>query len=186
MTSAAALSPPPYAPPARSKGARAGRAAGFAALAIALLSLLAVAVYWRWSRRALPQVDGEARLPGLAAPVTVRRDALGVPHVQAASIPDLMRAQGYVTAQDRMWQMDVLRRRAQGQLAEAFGPPALLADRDIRTLGLGEAARRTLPLVPPDLRVVLDAYADGVNAWLDTHRDALPLEFHLLRFAPRR
>ncbi|PYQ54130.1 MAG: hypothetical protein DMF78_07120 [Acidobacteria bacterium] len=187
MTSAAALSPPPSAPPpARSAAARAGRAAGFAALAIALLSLLAVAVYWRWSRRALPQLDGEARLPGLAAPVTVRRDALGVPHLLAASIPDLMRAQGYVTAQDRMWQMDVLRRRAEGQLAEAFGPPALLADRDIRTLGLGEAARRALPLVPPDLRVVLDGYADGVNAWLDTHRDALPLEFHLLRFAPRR
>jgi len=186
MTSAAALSTPSAPPPVRGAAFRAARAAAVTALALALPSLGAAAVYWRWSRGALPQVEGEARLPGLAAPVTVRRDGLGVPHLQAASIDDLMRAQGYVTAQDRMWQMDVLRRRAEGQLAEAFGEPALLADRDIRTLGLGEAARQTLPLVPPDLRVLLDAYAEGVNAWLDAHRDALPLEFHLLRFAPRR
>ena len=125
------------------------------------------------------------RLPGLSAPVTVRRDGLGVPHLQASSLPDLMRAQGYVTAQDRMWQMDLLRRRAEGQLAEAFGSAALVADRDVRTLGLGDAARRALPQVPSDLRVLIDAYADGVNAWLSTHGDSLPLEFHLLRYAPR-
>ena len=125
------------------------------------------------------------RLPGLSAPVTVRRDGLGVPHLQASSLPDLMRAQGYVTAQDRMWQMDLLRRRAEGQLAEAFGSAALVADRDVRTLGLGDAARRALPQVPSDLRVLIDAYADGVNAWLSTHGDSLPLEFRLLRYAPR-
>src|SRR5262245_34022016 len=186
MTSAAALSPAPAPAPRRGAAARAARAAGWAALALALLALAAVAVYWRWSHRALPQVDGESRLPGLSAPVTVRRDALGVPHLMAASVHDVVRAQGYVTAQDRMWQMDLLRRRAEGQLAEAFGEAALPADRDIRTLGLGEAARKTLPLVPPDVREDLQAYADGVNAWLDAHGDALPLEFHLLRYAPRR
>jgi penicillin amidase len=188
MTSAAAVSAPLPAPPPparRSLAGRALRATLWTLLGLVLLALAGAAVYWRWSRRALPQVDGEVRLPGLVAPVTVRRDALGVPHIQAASVPDLMRAQGYVTAQDRMWQMDLLRRRAEGQLAEAFGPAALLADRDIRTLGLGDAARRALPQVPPDLRALVEAYTDGVNAWIATHGDALPLEFRLLRYAPR-
>ena len=186
MTSAAAVSaPPPPAPRPRSLAGRVARALGWALLAVLLLALAGAAAYWRWSRLALPQVDGEARLPGLSAPVTVRRDGLGVPHLQASSLPDLMRAQGYVTAQDRMWQMDLLRRRAEGQLAEAFGSAALVADRDVRTLGLGDAARRALPQVPSDLRVLIDAYADGVNAWLSTHGDSLPLEFRLLRYAPR-
>jgi penicillin amidase len=184
-TSAAAVSAPPPAPARRPLALRVLRAAGWVLLAKALLVLLGVAVYWRWSRRALPQVDGAVRLPGLNAPVTVRRDALGVPHLQASSLPDLMRAQGYVTAQDRMWQMDLLRRRAEGQLAEAFGPAALVADRDVRTLGLGDAARRAWPHVPPDLRVLVEAYTDGINAWISTHGDALALEFRLLHYAPR-
>ena len=188
MTSAAAVSAPPPAPPLaptpRRWARRVGRGLAWSLLAAVLLVLATALVYWRWSRRALPQVDGELRLPGLSAPVTVRRDALGVPHIEAASVPDLMRAQGYVTAQDRMWQMDLLRRRAKGQLAEAFGPAALVADRDVRTLGLGDAARRAWPHVPPDLRALVEAYADGVNAWLSTHADALPLEFRVLRYAP--
>lgn len=159
-----------------------------AALAIGLVvaALAVFGFYWHWTRSALPQTDGEARLPGLAAPVTVRRDALGVPHLTGVSILDAVRAQGYVTAQDRLWQMDLMRRRARGELAEAFGEGALRADKEIRTLGLGEAARRTLPLVPPHLREELDAYAAGVNAYIDAHRDALPFEFRLLRYGPRR
>lgn len=188
MTSAAAISSPAPepTPPPRPRSPRALRAVGWLLLGLLLVAAAGTVTYWRWSRRALPQVDGEVRLPGLSGPVTVRRDALGVPHLEASSVPDLLRGQGYVTAQDRMWQMDVLRRRALGELAEAFGPSALLADREIRTLGLGDAARRSLPLLPPDLRVLVDAYADGVNAWLDTHTGALPLEFKLLRYAPRR
>lgn len=186
MTSAAAVDLPAVAPPPRSGARRGAGLLGWTALGLVLLGAAATAVYWRWSRRALPQTDGEARLAGLTAPVVVRRDALGVPHLHASSLPDLVRAQGYVTAQDRMWQMDLLRRRAEGQLAEAFGEPALLADREIRTLGLADAARRALPLVPPEVRVLLDAYAEGVNAWLSAHQDSLPLEFHLLRYAPRR
>ena len=153
---------------------------------LALVALAIGGLYWRWSRAALPQVDGEASLPGLSAPVTVRRDGLGVPHLSAASILDAVRAQGYVTAQDRLWQMDLMRRRALGELSEAFGEGALRADKEIRTLGLGEAARRTVALVPPHLREELDAYAAGVNAYVESHRAALPLEFRLLRYAPRR
>ena len=171
-------------------GPRSGRRVLLPLLGVVVAALVVVMVavggfYWRWSRAALPQVDGEAALPGLSAPVTVRRDALGVPHLAAASIPDAMRAQGYVTAQDRLWQMDLMRRRALGELSEAFGEGALRADKEIRTLGLGDAARRTLHLVPPHLREELDAYAAGVNAYLATHGDTLPLEFRLLRYAPR-
>jgi penicillin amidase len=176
--------PPPVAAPRRRRRILLpllGTAAG----GLVLIALLACAFYWHWSRKALPQVDGEATLPGLTAPVTVRRDALGVPHLSGASVLDAVRAQGYVTAQDRLWQMDLMRRRALGELSEAFGEGALRADKEIRTLGLGDAARRTLALVPPHLREELDAYAAGVNAYIEGHRDALPLEFRLLQYGPR-
>ena len=159
---------------------------GAIAAGLALVAVVIAGTYWRWSRAALPQVDGELKLAGLSAPVTVRRDAVGVPHIKAASIPDAMRAQGYVTAQDRLWHMDVLRRRANGELAEAFGEGALRADKEIRTIGLGDAARRSVALLPPDLRAELESYAAGVNAFIESHGDALPLEFRLLRYAPRR
>jgi penicillin G amidase len=154
-------------------------------LAAALASSGTAGLYWRWSRAALPKLDGHARLPGLAAEVTIRRDALGIPHIQAGSTLDAVRAQGYATAQDRLWQMDLLRRRAQGELAEAFGEGALRADRDARTLGLGRVARAALVSLPPDARALLEAYADGVSAYIAAHRDELPLEFRLLRYAPR-
>ena len=155
------------------------------AAGVALLALAGSGTYWRWSRAALPVVDGEVVLPGLGAPVTVRRDAHGIPHVRAASLPDLMRAQGYVTAQDRLWQMDVLRRAALGELADAFGEGALRADREMRTLGLNRAARDAEALLDPDLRLAVESYAAGVNAFVDSHRDRLPLEFRLLRYLPR-
>jgi penicillin amidase len=166
------------------KRSRLARRAVLALVAAALLAATAGGgSWWRWSRAALPVVDGTVRLPGLQGTVTVRRDAHGVPHVRAVSLPDLMRAQGYVTAQDRLWQMDVLRRRALGELAEAFGEALLPADREMRTLGLNRAARDAEALLPADVRDTLDAYAAGVNAFAADH--PLPLEFRLLRYRPR-
>ena len=148
-------------------------------------------------RRAWPASTGGGRappcpgstatrsFPGLLAPATIRRDALGAPHIQAGSTLDAVRAQGYATAQDRLWQMDLLRRRARGELAEAFGEGALRADREVRTLGLGHVARASLGEFDPDSRALLEAYAAGVNAFIASHRDALPLEFRLLRYGPR-
>jgi penicillin amidase len=163
---------------------RLARRALLALVAIALLGATAAGgSYWRWSRAALPVVDGSLRLAGLQADVTVRRDAHGVPHIRAGSTADLMRAQGYVTAQDRLWQMDVLRRRALGELSEAFGEGLLPADREMRTLGLNRAAREADAMMPPDLRDAVDAYAAGINAFVETH--PLPLEFRLLRYRPR-
>ncbi len=169
----------------RSLTALLGRAAILAALALAVLGAGSARLYWVWSRDALPEVDGEQRLPGLAGAVIVRRDAVGVPHIRAASVLDAARAQGYVTAQDRLWQMDLLRRRALGELAEAFGEGALRADEEARTLGLGAAAGASLPRMPEDLRAFVAAYAEGVSAFIESHRDTLPVEFRLLRYAPR-
>jgi penicillin amidase len=165
--------------------ARIARAAAAVLATLALLASLLVGTWLVWTRRALPRVDGEERLAGLAAAVTVRRDGLGIPHLRADSISDVLRAQGYVTAQDRLWHMDVLRRRALGELAEAFGAGLVRADREARTLGLGFAARRELPTLPPDAAAAVRSYTDGVNAYLSAHPEALPLEFRLLRYEPR-
>jgi penicillin amidase len=161
------------------------RAAILGAIAVVVVGAGSARLYWVWSREALPQVDGEARLAGLAAPVIVRRDAVGVPHIQAESILDAARAQGYVTAQDRLWQMDLLRRRALGELAEAFGEGALRADQEVRSLGLGLASRASLARMPEDLRAFVEAYAEGVSAFVESHRGTLPVEFRLLRYSPR-
>jgi len=162
-----------------------GRTALVALVALVLLVVGSARLYTVWSHRALPELDGEERLPGLGAPVLVRRDAVGVPHVLAESVVDAVRAQGYLTAQDRLWQMDLMRRRALGELADAFGEGALRADIEVRTLGLGAAARASLSRLPADMRAIVEAYAGGVNTFIETHRHTLPLEFRLLRYSPR-
>lgn len=153
----------------------------FAALTGALLA----GTWWNWSRGALPRMEGRSTLHGLHGVVLVRRDGLGTPHIQGGSIPDVFRAQGYVTAQDRLWQMDILRRRALGELAEVFGPSALTADREVRTLGLGAAAREAMALLTPDTRSLLEAYAGGINTFIEVRGSNLPVEFRLLAYRPR-
>lgn len=172
-------------PPPASRGWRALRAAAAVLATLGLAGAALIGTWLVWTRRALPQVDGEERLPGLTAAVTVRRDRVGVPHLQAASIADVLRAQGYVTAQDRLWHMDVLRRRALGELAEAFGAGLVRTDREARTLGLGLAARQELPRLSADARATIETYTEGVNAYMRVRAGALPLEFRLLRYEPR-
>ena len=135
-------------------------------------------------RASLPQLDGNARLPGLAAPVTVTRDALGVPTLRGANRNDLARALGYVHAQDRFFQMDTLRRRAAGELAELFGSAALPLDRAVRLHGFRTLARTVYQRGAPAERAELDAYAAGVNAGLASLR-AKPFEYYVLRTTPR-
>jgi penicillin amidase len=135
-------------------------------------------------RESLPVVDGSVTVAGLGAPVTVARDAHGVPHITAASMDDLVFAQGYVTASDRLWQMDSLRRHAAGELAEVLGSGLIEHDRAQRTLQLRAAADRALPLIPPDQMHFLEAYARGVNASIAAQQGHLPLEFRLLRYSP--
>src|ERR1700694_4550841 len=123
---------------------------------VAVLVLLVVAFYSAriWARHAmrdsLPQLAGSIAIHGLSAPVTVQRDTHGVPSIRAASLDDLILAQGYVTAQDRLWPLETLRRHASGSLAELFGANALPHDRTQRTLQLRAAADRAIAVLPPD------------------------------------
>jgi penicillin amidase len=105
-------------------------------------------------------------VPGLEGPARVDRDAQGIAHIRAGTRHDLFFLQGWVHAQDRLFQMDVRRRQADGTLAELLGPAALGTDVQLRTIGLQRAAARSLPALSDDARAVLAAYADGVNAWV--------------------
>lgn len=137
------------------------------------------------AKAALPQLDGDIHLAGLSAPVIVRRDQHGVPHIEAASQEDLFVAQGYVTAQDRLWQMDTYRRSANGELAEVLGPSLIPHDKAQRMLQFRNVARRIYANLSPEDRARYDAYARGVNLFIATHRDSLPPEFRLLHYTPQ-
>src|SRR5271155_5203791 len=127
------------------------------AAALALIAF--AAVIWWFVYRPLPQLDGKAPLPGLQNSVTVERDNWGVPHIRASSVEDLAEAQGYVVAQDRLWQMDLLRRVARGQLSEVFGPATAEIDKDYRILNFRPAVDRDFSMTSPQVRRVLEAYA---------------------------
>ncbi len=150
----------------------------------AILVTVTAALAWWFIYRPLPQLDGSASLPGLHQDVTVERDRWGVPRVRASSVEDLAEAQGYVMAQDRLWQMDLLRRVARGQLSEILGPKTLVIDKEFRTNGFARAAERDATLLDPESRKVMEAYARGVNHFIEQHKNALPLEFSLLRYEP--
>jgi penicillin amidase len=153
---------------------------------VLLLVVLGGVGWLRWRARVcLPVLDGVIPVPGLAAPVQILRDARGVPHIRAQSIADALFAQGYTTAQDRLWQMDLSRRRAEGELSEIFGDRTLNLDVESRTLGLPKLAEGALADLSPEDRDLLSAYTRGVNAFIESHRDRLPLEFALLRYQPK-
>jgi len=159
----------------------------FATLITLLLIAAATGVLWLRSaeKSTLPTLDGDLHLPGLSAPVTVRRDAHGVPHIEAATQADLFFAQGYVTAQDRLWQMDTFRRNANGELAEILGPSLLKHDRAQRVFQFRLTARRVYANLSPTDRTPLDDYARGVNLFITQHADSLPAEFRLLHYQPQ-
>jgi len=143
-------------------------------------------IYLRWAvRSSMPQLDGTLAISGLSAPVSVIRDGHGVPSITASSLDDLFFAQGYVTAQDRLWQMDMTRRYAAGELAAALGADFVKTDRQQRLLGLREVAQRSLAAMPANQRAALEAYSRGVNAYITDHQYGLPLEMHILRYFPR-
>ncbi len=147
--------------------------------------LAAAAYAYYVAHSALPQLDGRAAIAGLEAAVTVTRDSHGVPTIDAANLNDLFFAQGYVTAQDRLWQMDVMRRFGGGELSEILGEPLLKLDREQRILGLRAAAAKSLQTANPRDRSFLEAYARGVNAYIAAHRHKLPIEFRILGYAPK-
>ncbi len=157
--------------------------------ALVVLLMVAVGAWLLWLRSeahaALPLLDGDVRVGGLSAPVTVRRDRHGVPHIEAATQEDLFVAQGYVTAQDRLWQMDLFRRNANGELAEILGSSLVQHDEAKRILGFRATAQRIYANLADDDRKRFDAYARGVNLFIDQHQGELPPEFRILMYRPK-
>lgn len=156
-------------------------------LPVALISLLTlvtalVGLVSGFLAASVPQTAGRLELPGLQAPVTVYRDQQGIPHIQAETLVDAYTAQGFVTAQDRLFQMEMARRLVSGRLAEVVGQPAVDSDKWFRTLGLDRFGTGSFALYPADVRSYLAAYAAGVNAFIS--RGNLPPEFTLLGFRP--
>ena len=130
---------------------------GLLVLVLLVVGLPAGWFVWRcW--HALPAYDGEQHLTGLREPVRILRDERAVPHLYAANLDDLFFAQGYVHAQERFWQMDLLRRQARGQLSEIFGRAALNLDKENRQLGLGSVADRGVENLDAETRGQLEAY----------------------------
>ncbi|WP_370250649.1 penicillin acylase family protein [Nocardioides sp.] len=160
---------------------RAFRATAWVALTLVLCLVAGLVVGTVVVRRSFPQTTGTLVVPGLAGPVEVRRDASGVPRLEADSADDLFLAQGFVAAQDRFFEMDVRRHVASGRLAELVGEQALAGDLVARTLGWRRVAAAELPLLDPATRDALESYAAGVNAYLaDRGPSELALEYTAL------
>ena len=151
-------------------------------LAVLLVSL-AVFFYYLITK-SYPVTSGTVDAAGLSSDVKVYRDDFGVPHIFAGSEYDAYYAVGYVHAQDRLWQMELMRRAGEGRLSEVLGEPALKIDKMFRTLGFWRQAQQMLPAVDPKTRLALEAYADGVTQYINTHRGKSPIEFDLLNFEP--
>jgi penicillin amidase len=157
-----------------------------AILLVVLLAFAGAAAWAYWSAHsALAPVDGKVVAQGISAKVRVVRDKQGVPTIEAATLEDLFFAQGYVTAQDRLWQMDMLRRAAAGELSEIVGEATLKMDREQRILGLRVVAEQAEKKISERDRTYLDAYARGVNAFIESRGGHLPLEFRLMKYEPR-
>jgi len=152
---------------------------------LVVLAVGVVAFAYVVARSALPQLDGRLQVKGLSGVVKVTRDGHGVPAIEAATLEDLFLAQGYITAQDRLWQMDIMRRFAAGELSEILGEDTLNIDREQRILGLGAAAKKGLVTASPRDRAYFEAYARGVNAFIESRGSSLPIEFRILGYRPR-
>src|ERR1700728_3968385 len=158
-------------------------------ISLLIVAVVATAASVAWLKQAmreqLPQLEGQLQLPGLSAPVLVRRDTRGIPHIQAATMNDLLEAQGYVVAQDRLWQMDMARRFAAGELAELLGSSVVEHDKLQRVLQIRPAAEHLTATMPQDQKRLFEDFARGVNAFITSHQNNLPAEFRLLGYKPR-
>ena len=151
-----------------------------------LIGSLASGLLNRLSRARLPQTEGTLTLPGLAAPVEIIRDRWGVPHIYAQNLPDLFFAQGFVHAQDRLFQMDLNRRTAAGRLSELFGELSLSTDRTVRTFGFNRLGRTDWENAVPEVKEALTAYVGGVNAFIEQPGTKMPVEYLMMSRKPER
>ncbi|MGE0658908.1 MAG: penicillin acylase family protein [Reyranellaceae bacterium] len=166
---------------------------GGAALGLVVVLAVLLAGAWFHMRSSLPDYDADLVVAGPAKPIQIVRDRNAVPHVFANSLEDALFGLGYVHAQDRLWQMELTRRLASGRLSEllpasllgiSIGTPFLPVDRTMRTLGIRNRAEESYKALSPLMKTRLEAYAAGVNAWLENRRGALPPEFVVLQHQP--
>ncbi len=180
-----ALAEPPRKPPRRRR--RWLRRTLLAIVAVIAVVALLVVLATAWAvRRPFPQTSGTLTVPGLNAQVTVQRDAWGIPAVTASTSHDLFFAQGFVNAQDRFWEMDFRRHVTAGRLSELFGDTTLETDEFVRTMGWRRVAEAEVNLMSPQTLALLQAYADGVNAYvLNRSPSELSLEYSVLALTNR-
>ena len=153
----------------------------FIGFLIAAVALIGPIIVRNQAKSSFPVVEGEIQIPGLEGEVRIYRDAYGVPQIYATSHHDLFYAQGYVHAQDRFWQMDFWRHQGAGRLSELLGKPVLETDKFLRTLGWERIAQQELELLGENEQAILEAYSEGVNAYLDQATDSeLSLEYYFL------
>ncbi len=149
-----------------------------------LVIILSVSV-WIYLKSSLPQINGVLEIEGLKNKVEIVRDSDGVPHIFALNDYDALFAQGYIHAQDRMWQLEYQRRAGAGRLSEILGTKTLESDKYIRTLGFYRSAKSAYSVLDKDTKMLLDAYVAGINAWIEEEHP-LPIEFKILGFKPKR
>ena len=153
-------------------------------LGLIILIVIGFSIYMQIIKTASPEYSGRTDLPGLQKEVIVQFDDFAVPHITAHSDHDMYFAAGYLAASERMWQMEMTRLAGQGRLAEFLGPDLVNTDKFIRTIGFYETATQLKEAISPQSLDVFSAYAKGVNAYLRTHQDNLPLEYRLAGFKP--
>ena len=148
------------------------------------LVLIITSLFYALVQKSFTPVDGTVQIKGLEAEVKIYRDPWGVPHIYADTENDLFFAQGYVQAQDRLWQMELHRRMGSGTLSEVIGEATLEYDRFFRAVGLRRCAAASYQSLNPAMQGVLQSYCRGVNAFISANKDNLPLEFTILGFKP--
>ena len=150
---------------------------------IILLLVICTAIFLNiYTLSSVPKIDGTIKLEDLQHAVQVKRDSKGVPHIKAENAHDLYFSQGYVQAQDRLFQMDLSRRQASGMLSEVVGEAAVDRDKLFRTLGLRRAAEASVSQYEGDAKYALQSFADGVHAFIREAKEEkkLPVEFTIL------
>jgi penicillin amidase len=136
--------------------------------------------------RTLPTTAGVFKIDGIVDTVKIWRDEYNIPHICAKNDADLYFALGFVSAQDRLWQMDYLRKSANGRLAQIMGKEKLKCDIMARTLGFNRLAKRIVSNLPYESKHLLDVYSAGINTWLELNKDKMPVEFALLQYLPEK
>ena len=152
---------------------------GYVLIFIIILVITSSFVIYYLSHRALPDYNRSTFLNGLSGTVEVYRDSFAIPHIYAKNEDDLYRVVGYLTAQDRLWQMDLLRRVTTGRLSEIFGSDLLKTDILMRSLRIPEKSKKVLAQCPFSMIRALEAYSDGVNQYIKQYYHKLPIEFTL-------